>query len=185
MLILILVCNVICRVVGQSSIDITTVNENLDKIKRSDSLIIWDSGRKLKYADFQGVPDENSAAAAMTYAKLVTISDDDDYTLDTLVICVFDKSRSWIKPNYDTTFTLLHEQCHFDIGEFFARKLTKLLEGIILNDSVDDNLKLIYHQIEEEGNEMHKLYDKDTHYKRDFAKQTEWQKRISGMLSGL
>ncbi len=105
-------------------------------------VIIWSKDRKLKWEDFQGIPDTKSKHIALTnsigYQKTDPMINENgkqfEFKLGNIkTYALFRKSGSWVKesvlntPNQDVI--LEHEQGHFDIGEIFRRQFENALRN--------------------------------------------------------
>src|SRR6202012_1012284 len=105
-----------------------------DNIKKS-----WDVASPIQWSDFQGPIDQSSGFSALTQSgfsytwhRQVT-NGVAKYTFS--VSSFMDRSISWTKPEKQSPELLRHEQKHFDISEFFARKLLEALNAHTYTDS--------------------------------------------------
>lgn len=159
------------------------IDDSIKNLLSSDSLIIWEEGRKLTVDDFQGKPVLKSPANAMTSYNILTI-----YSLDSpfqwRVISYFVKNRSWVKIEQLCSNTIEHEQGHFDIGELYARKLSREIGNIkCIIDSMPWKIYYARKRISKEVEIMQNKYDKETNYSRNIQKQTMWTNKLRDMLN--
>lgn len=149
--------------------------------RADEELINWSKNKKLTWADYKGNPDPASDAAASTTTYLSI-----EYKISTdefgfMIESRFSKSRSWGR--HKTDYILSHEQGHFDIAEFFARKLYKEMKTYRFNNrTYQKDLKRIYDNILEEKEAMQNDYDRETRHSINKEKQEEWLKKIAEML---
>ena len=148
----------------------------------SQDTINWSPTYKLKWEDFQGVPDSTTEYGAVSTIpiKYSTRYTEKDFIF--YVYCFFMKKKSWVR--IYTNEELIHEQGHFNIGEVFARKLRMAFEEYKFNPvTVKQDAKKIFNQIKLERTAMDSLYDKETDFHRNDANQAIWNKKIANLLS--
>jgi predicted secreted Zn-dependent protease len=149
-----------------------------------DSLIDWNSNRKLSWEDFKAQPDGSSVNAALTSTNINI-----DYSFNSRdfkykIKCQFDPSKSWGRIKND--YILSHEQAHFDIAEIHARLLHKALKNYRFNaKSANKDIGEIYQKYMKEHHEMQEKYDDETNYSRNESQQKEWFKKIDSTLKNL
>lgn len=79
------------------------------------------------------------------------------------VVTVFNESKSWKHPSTNDSYTLNHEQKHFDICELYARKLRREISLNIKNSGdYEKYFQKIYDNTLQEYQKFQKLYDKET-----------------------
>ncbi len=146
--------------------------------------IHWKPNSKLKWEDFQGMPDSSSVYKAVTIADLGSVLSYNNSSFNVKVTCAFDKQKSW---TLSTGQNLLsHEQGHFDIAELFARKLRKAFKEYIFNpQTIEADYNKIFSRIKTERAKMNALYDKETNLSRNKSKQNYWDKKIGAELKKL
>lgn len=158
------------------------MKENID-----DSLILWNSSKKLTWLDFQGKIKENSKYKALTYAtvELKSIR----FTNDTIIYeipCWFEKKLSW-SMNKESNELLKHEQLHFDIAELATRRMRKKLQNSNpVNTKIAKELILkCFDEEEAERASLNKEYDEQTEHGIIATKQKEWELKIAKELKSL
>ena len=147
----------------------------------------WSKEFRLSWSDFRGkvppaaVPAATTASGiSYTYtANLIH----HEVNLDFEVIAYFYPRESWYKPDLCDDITLSHEQLHFDISELFARQMRKKLRETSFSDNVKAEIRKIYKETLEELQKFQELYDWETDFSRNRAKQLEWNQKIDSLLN--
>ncbi|GMV36635.1 MAG: hypothetical protein AMXMBFR61_11430 [Fimbriimonadales bacterium] len=157
---------------------------------------------KLKWEDFKGDPPANSTHDAETTSGIKV----SNYTYDTKkgddnkwhsklkgakATSTMDKTQSWVKPGKKTDELLKHEQYHFDISEYWARELQKVLDGLegigdtpeAAEANLAEKVQQAYQDILQKHNAMQEKYDEETDHSRNAEKQEEWCKKIGDLLN--
>ncbi|MFD0798000.1 DUF922 domain-containing protein [Maribacter chungangensis] len=149
--------------------------------------VSWKAEERLSWDDFRGDVPQNARAAAITASGITysfsTSGTKDNIQVDFKIDTFFYPAKSWYQPALCDSVILSHEQLHFDISELFARKFKKRLENEKFTyGTVKARVKLIYREINEELANFQQLYDKETNFSRDGAKQEEWIVKIANAL---
>jgi len=145
--------------------------------------IDWNANHRLKWSDFQGVPDyENWRVAAVT-SSLIQFS----YYCDNGVLkcdskAVFMKDNSWVKKDEVDADYLVHEQLHFDITELYARKMRKMLDNNSYACEDKPRLEAEAERIFDDWRWAQKKYDWQTNYSLDLVSQKSWKKYIEEQI---
>ncbi len=181
-------------------------------------IIVWDKNRPLTWDDFKGpVPSpkpEGIDAESVTgvNSKYKITSKCEPIGKSGKVKCTataedikataeFDPNTSWVDPDKKTDKLLKHEQGHFDISEYFARKKQKEMEKAAKNgvtkegpsdkaadlmkeaeDELDHTLMKICDDINAEEDKMQKQYDSETDHGKNDKEQEKWNKKIENLL---
>jgi hypothetical protein len=149
----------------------------------------WSEKKKLRWEDFQGVPDNNLPFVASTQSGLYFTysirTEGNKTTLETEVVAYFFPEGSWFKRGKVNPHILQHEQGHFDITEIHARKFRKALEQYRPGKNIKEDLQKIYQRIETERDQMQKAYDRETNHSKNVEKEKQWQQKIAVELSKL
>ncbi len=152
-------------------------------IVETDSLLLWQSERKLTWDDFKGQSDKRSInIGAITQGKIAIVNTywkNDVPKYD--IRCYFVKHNSW---NIVTdSLSLVHEQVHFDIFELYTRKIRNAFDSLnqkkVINNDVYNDLFQSYFK---ECSELQKEYDVDYF---DKSTRQEWVGRITKELEEL
>lgn len=104
-----------------------------------------------------------------------------------------DRNSSWMRPGPgDPGYAQLlnHEQKHFDLAQAFAKKLKRVLEGLVGTGAtraealadLDKKVQKAYADLQEEWKKVDEQYDAETKHGTDPAKQQEWDGKIAGWL---
>jgi hypothetical protein len=154
----------------------------------TDSLKCWSSNDRLKWSDFRGKrPEEGdlSNLSAFTGYKFIIIPLKRDALLDYRVKMIFKKYESW---KIDTTgYLLKHEQLHFDIGELYARKIRRAIQGVLdrIPNPTENDFRLVIRKLYAENADMQDAYDNDTYHGIIKESQTKWERKIELELKTL
>ena len=140
----------------------------------------WHENHKLKWTDFQGKPDVNSNAAAVT-ASGITFS----YSINkssvrgitgfkTKVFAHFYPEHSWCKKEVIDAHILKHEQFHFNITELNVRYLREHISELKVSSSIAKQLDFLHKQANTDLEKMQKLYDAESNYSINKEEQARW-----------
>lgn len=147
--------------------------------------IYWQPNYKLKWQDFQGIPDSSSKDGAISYPVIRYHLSANEDSFNVKVICFFIRSKSWSKFKKNDTL-LMHEQGHFDIAELFARKLRKTFSEYKFNrQTVGKDIDKIFLLNRQQRTETDMLYDKETNHSQNTRQQVLWIKKIKTELDSL
>jgi hypothetical protein len=155
--------------------------------QKTDSLKCWCKGDKLKWSDFRGKESENKGSylKAISAIGLLPTSFEKNDLLDYQIKVVFRRYHSW---NTDTAkHLLIHEQIHFDIAEFTARKLRKAIQGIkeAIPKPSEKDFDEVFELLYLENVNMQRKYDEDTLHGILANSQIDWEKKVSLELKKL
>jgi len=168
------------------------------KTVRNDSLLIWSEHEKLswddflsdkKYLDGRHVSQlvQHTSAILSVSIKFLPRELGCENIDDIIIVPVVYRKESIaiLKSNK----ILKHEQIHFDITEFYARKIRKAIEDLLDDDDYECNLQeiaAIYNELDEEHWQTQLLYDHDIHTEgREEVKQKEWDRKTDSLLNTL
>jgi hypothetical protein len=155
--------------------------------KPDSDTIFYDTARKLIWDDFKGEAVLTGNVGAITSSgfgyKAGMRSEEDKAYLNITVHCFFIKSRSWVKPQKKTPYVLNHEQHHFDIAYIGAGLFKKKLnETELTKDNYRKMIKQIYSDTYSFMYKLQDQYDTETKNGQSEEKQTEWDKKIAGLI---
>ncbi len=146
--------------------------------------IAWSEDRRLTWKDYEAQPNPDSDAAALTTTYLGIQYSFNREGFSYNIECSFAPKSSW--GLHKTAYILGHEQGHFDLAEYFARKLNKKMKNYRFNkNSYEKDLKKIYNDIVDEKEDMQNQYDDETNHSINKEKQADWLKKIEKMLDDL
>jgi hypothetical protein len=161
------------------------LTSSFNEISDESSKILWSEDYKLKWHDFQGRPDDTrtSEEESATKTRIEVNTKITKAQIEFFVPCYFEKDKSWAVKSTSPEL-LNHEQLHFDISEFFARKLRQKLFETKFATSYDIQLKVkeIYHEILLASIDFQNKYDKETNHSKNKDQQFMWNKKVKEML---
>jgi hypothetical protein len=146
--------------------------------------IYYSLDRPLTWTDFQGVPERNNDAGAVTssgfgYGAGITQRGEDTY-INLGVYTYFSRSRSWKKPIIHTNYHLEHEQHHFDITMLGAERFCDAIKKAhFTNDNYKELISQIFDRIFNENTELQERYDNETEHSINEERQFAWNKQIN------
>ncbi|MEM6686234.1 MAG: DUF922 domain-containing protein [Bacteroidota bacterium] len=158
---------------------------------QSDETITWSQQYKLQWGNFEGEPDFDSDAVAITASgityglRIKSFSNSDKIEYKTEVKAHFYPRESWYLKGRVNDTVLGHEQLHFDISELHARKFRKRIEEAQFTKNIQDEIAKIYDQVNKELRAMQESYDDGSDYSRDYDGQIKWQNFIAKELDRL
>lgn len=156
---------------------------------QSEETITWKGSTKLHWGNFEGKPEYNTDAVAITASGITYGFRSKSYSnsskileYTTSVSAEFYPEKSWyIKERVNDT-VLGHEQLHFDITELHARMFRKRIKEVKFTKNIKQELNKIYNEINVSLQAMQNAYDNGSDYSRDYKGQIAWQKRIAREL---
>lgn len=161
---------------------LTAQNQNVgDKV-------YWENDVKLVWEDFQGTPDYNYFASALSLVGMeFKLSQEGESILVTSPVS-FNIYGSWVKPKDKSSYLLNHEQVHFDIFELNARKYRKRISRMKRFGPPKfwtNRMKRIFIRYQKRAVRMQKRYDRQTKHSIKKRKQARWDKKIEQELKEL
>jgi len=160
-------------------------------LSAQDGRIPWMVGQKLSWADFQtGEKGRNRFAAESSCGLFYSLTQEGDRTLVS-VFAYFLPTESWVVAGKQNDRLLAHEQLHFDIAEFWSRKMKKsfakyeLPVKTFIKQKADKKMKDEYNRFFKEMMKMQQRYDSDTAHGTNEREQAKWEKDIQRRLDGL
>ena len=149
-----------------------------------DNLKLWSADTKLTWKDFRDTVFSHSHRAAWTFSgfKLVTTSS----TANAITLNVYSQmncDKSWVDTTKKSDRLLSHEQYHFNVTEYWCRKLKKDLSSAkFTTKNFNEKLQSISKEDNSKLHDMQEEYDKDTNHSMIADQQTKWEKRIDELL---
>lgn len=139
----------------------------------------------LSYGSFMGLADSAATLDANSSVDIRWRIMPDDYgdSITVYIQAVFITQKSWMKVRHPAL--LAHEQGHFDITEYFARKLRAEIWAIdpMNYDSFVQSVREVYERTRVAEAAEHARYDSTTNHGRTPRAQQEWLERIQEKLS--
>jgi hypothetical protein len=154
------------------------------------STILWEDSRKLSWDDYKEQPDLNTDVAAITASGItfqysIQKSDGQIIGFTTQVKTLFYPENSWCNLEKANTHILSHEQLHFDITEWHARKFKQQISALKISENLVKNLDSLYKNINSDLRTMQNLYDSETDFSRQTEAQAKWQEQVQIELTKL
>ncbi|MDQ1097767.1 MULTISPECIES: hypothetical protein [Chryseobacterium] len=141
--------------------------------------------RKLSFDDFRGEIGVSTAAAVSSVIIRYEIVSQSIWTgrIKIKIFAAFDRSSSWIKPEFKSPPLLAHEQGHFDITEIFSRKLQKKVDAEIKGvKDFSQKFQQMYDDLYNEHYQYQTQYEIDTDNGRHEENQEKYNTLIREML---
>lgn len=150
----------------------------------NNTLKTWDPANKLDWSDFRDTAFTGSKVrAAITNSGIVfTVKQQDE---DILVTCYsqMDRAHSYVDTAKKLPRILQHEQYHFNITEYWSRKLKK---DIATGRFTVKNFKQKAIDLQQEANtkckEMQIEYDTETRHSILKEEQKKWEQKVDDLL---
>jgi len=145
---------------------------------------------KLTWADFNAKPNQESRFYAYSYWKITysytsTVSSN-KVSVNINARCIFEKDRSWVKPEFMTQELLEHKQGHYYIGCLCALAFKKRVKEAILSKSTyKSQIKQIFNETLKEFLKLEKLYDEETCHFYNQEKQKIWDRDLNRKMKNL
>jgi len=135
------------------------------------------------WEDFKGAPKKGSKFFAESYWNVnytyqARISGD-RVILTAQAKCVFNKEKSWVKPEKKSEVLLEHEQGHYYIGCLCAMNFNKRVqETTFSKENYKKEIQDLFNQTLQEYLQLEKLYDEETCHCLDRDQQILWDKKF-------
>lgn len=155
----------------------------------SDSLF-YNPDRKLQWTDFQAAPPLRSRSGAVSYTSFAyeggSLRKKDTLFINLTLQTFFVKNASWVTPSVMDSYSLAHEQLHFDITWLVALRFRNKIINMDLNaEDYDSMIQYEYIESFREMNRLQAAYDGETNSGRNPTAQYRWQHAIADSLKAL
>ena len=152
--------------------------------------IEWKATEKLSWSDFgASIRSNQGSSVAFAYTGIlyeVNRSSNPEGEISISIKNIFDKNKSWKKYEDPGNYILQHEQLHFDITEFFARKMRKMVQNKIKKSKdYQKYFQKEYKRIYSDYVKFQNQYDKETQHSINKIKQEEYNLMIPKLLKEL
>lgn len=150
--------------------------------------VYYQKGRPLSFNDFQAKAPQNNGFQAAIFPSfgydmqrelrggIIQVQ----ITLKVYMI----RSASWALPMIKSTYSLNHEQRHFDLVKLISERFkAKLLSENLNPDNYEGIVSFEYHEFYREMNRLQQKYDQETNHGINRAKQDEWNRWIDAQLN--
>jgi hypothetical protein len=149
--------------------------------------IAWHEDVKLSWDNFKANPSNESpysAESSLIISYRMKISQlGNATTVKFFVDCVFEVNESWVKPEGKTTYLLAHEQTHFDIAEYHARKLRRDFNKTTFTiKNYEEKSKLIFNEMYSDYAQFQRDYDAATNHGRNKEEQAIWAQKVEELI---
>lgn len=143
----------------------------------------WCENRNLVWFDFRAKPDFDShySALSATYIEESHVCSEAGH-FKYSVKAVFAKNQSWVTMTADSAL-LMHERTHFDLTEYYARKLRKKFSDLsnpcqIPQEEMAAIIDSVYNELEI----THRIYDQYTLHGLNDENQQIWNDIVKRCL---
>ena len=146
--------------------------------------IQWDENTKLTWANFKDTIITGSHRAAETYSGFkMDFSQSSQNSGTITVYSEMDPARSWVDSTKKNDYLLSHEQYHFNITEYWTRKLRQDIRATrFTTKNLKETLTELRKETLRQSREMQKEYDAATKHSLVKEEQKKWEKRIDELL---
>lgn len=158
--------------------------------QRYKDTLFYDRNRPLSWSDFKGRPLQSSGFAAEIFPffsfeesrKIANSVIRVDLNMKVYLV----RSFSWVKDYARNSYTLNHEQRHFDLVKVAADRFKrKIGEQSLTADNYEGILSFEYLESLREMNKMQVQYDKETGHGTNQAAQEAWNFKIDKELKSI
>ncbi|MGJ7031573.1 DUF922 domain-containing protein [Niabella hirudinis] len=159
--------------------------------RKHEGEIYWSPQRKLTWDDFKGTP---SATGYFSFGAATSCDlkmESNSFSLlkkpKFYTEAVFNCYVSWVRPVARGNDTVLaHEQCHFDIGELYRRKMQRQLdESNLAVFGLQEAVNRIVRDVNKQMVKRNDAYDEETAHGVNKDRQREWALLIARELDAL
>lgn len=156
----------------------------------TDDTVYYAHEHPLTWDDFTGKVNKESPSSAVSFSSFSYdgsgLLKNDTLRVQLTIQVYFVKSGSWVRPGQADSYSLAHEQTHFDIAKLSAERFRRKVEETRLSpDYYDSEISFIYWDVYREMNTLQEQYDKETRHGGDRAAQYRWQEKVKRMLRPL
>lgn len=151
----------------------------------------WHENHKLEWTDFQGKPDKNSDAVAVTASGItfgysISKSSVKGITgFKTKIEAHFYPEHSWCKKEIVDDAILKHEQFHFNITELNVRYLREKISKLKVSKNIAKELDALHKKANTDLEEMQHLYDAESNNSINNEQQQKWMTLVNKELKRL
>ena len=150
----------------------------------------WNENVKLTWKDFQGKPNLDSDAVAVTasgitFSYSIKKTETRVLSFKTIIKADFYPEHSWCKKEEVDNHVLGHEQLHFDITELHARLFKQKVATLKPSNNVAEHLQQYHKEIDTALETMQKAYDNESNYSINKEGQALWKAYVAKELKRL
>ncbi len=150
--------------------------------------VYYQKGRSLSFNDFQAKPPQNTRFQAAIFPSFGYDMQREFkgglIQVQVILKVYMIKSASWAFPMIKSTYSLNHEQRHFDLVKLISERFkAKLLSEKLNPDNYEGIINFEYVEFYREMNRLQQKYDQETNHGINKAKQDEWNRWIDSQLN--
>ena len=145
--------------------------------------------RRLTWADFKGRPSVFSRWAAQIFTSFgfEASAKVKNRVLELRVRTEVwtDRTISWVQPSAKNTYTLAHEQLHFDITKLIVERFKRKLRSMTFSiEDYSSEIQYQYLEFYRDLGQLQQQYDSQTNHGLDTAQQAVWIEKVQRELRG-
>jgi hypothetical protein len=143
--------------------------------------IRWGAGRLLGYEDFKAAVPSNTPWAATTTSSIYFSYEESNKQLRNVqVYAFFNPEQSWMKTK--SPEVLRHEQLHFNITEFYARKFYAESAALLGTANAREKLMQLFKKANDDCASSQSKYDVESEHGVNESGQKKWETQVAEWL---
>ncbi len=151
---------------------------------------IFYPARKLRWTDFRGTPSMRGPSAAVAFTSFAyegsSLLRKDTLQITLRLQVFFIRSASWVRSGNMDSYSLAHEQLHFDITYLVARRfMQKIRQLPLTKEDYDSMIQYEYLESFREMNRLQDDFDGETRHGTIVSAQQEWIAKIGRELKAM
>jgi hypothetical protein len=151
---------------------------------------IFYHARKLRWTDFRGTPSMRGPSAAVAFTSFAyeggSLLRKDTLQITLTLQVFFIRSASWVRSGNMDSYSLAHEQLHFDITYLVARRfMQKVRQLPLTKDDYDSMIQYEYLESFREMNRLQEDFDGETRHGTIVSAQQEWIAKVTRDLEAM
>jgi len=153
----------------------------------STHLIHWSEHSRLTWHDFYDTSLVHSDRAALTSAGIrISYAQKTATEVAVTVYSGMDPTKSWVDRDKKCDYILKHEQYHFNITEYWCRRLKKdIAAAHLTTGNLKDRMAAVRKQDFAQLMEMQNNYDRETKHSQIHSEQHRWEKYVDGLMASV
>jgi len=149
--------------------------------------VYYQKGRLLSFNDFKAKPPQNTRFQAAIFPSFGYDMKREFkgglIQVQVILKVYMIRSASWAFPMIKNSYSLNHEQRHFDLVKLISERFKlKLLSEKLNPDNYEGIINFEYLEFYREMNRLQERYDQETNHGINKAKQDEWNRWIDAQL---
>lgn len=149
---------------------------------------VYYHSRKITWDDFRGKPTNTQYGAAIfsSFAFGASFRIIDGFIVATIQTKTYMvRGMSWVIPAARDSYSLSHEQLHFDITKLVVERFKKKIATMKADLVIDLNSMIQYEYLESyrEMNQLQNQYDNESQHSINRSKQAEWSGKVAKWLN--